>query len=131
MSYNLIKNLEGKVCKCGKGVYHYFSSRNMWRCVTLEEFKSVKPRCDRYVSLYEDSIFSNLRHNKVSPVHVLLVARHLLEGYSTSQSATEVKCSPDFVNSWRKKIKRVLAAKRLEEVEGKYYLISIVIDNII
>jgi hypothetical protein len=121
MSHRLIMDRKGTVCeKCNKGTYDFDSVRNMWRCIPMDQYKNVKPRCDKYSSVFEDSIFFNMKHSKVSPAQVLLISRHLLEGLSSKQSSTEVGCNISTINDWRKKIKRILAAQRLEEVEGKF-----------
>jgi hypothetical protein len=122
ISYRLVVDRKDTVCeKCHKGKYVYDVVGKLWRCIPIEQYKHVKPRCDKFLSLYEDSIFVNMKHNKVSPAQVLLISRHLLEGLSSKQSATEVGCNPSTILEWRKKIKRILAAQRFEEVEGKCF----------
>ena len=120
MDKGLIKQRGGDMCPdCSRGMLfrEIHRSTEIWRCKPIKgHSKSAEPCRHRY-SMFEGSIFEGIRYTQIKPWQVLLLFRHVLEGYVTGQSLTEVGTSYATVDYWRKRIKAILGAARLEEIK--------------
>jgi hypothetical protein len=101
-----------------------------FNCLVKYDKKSAGQPCKIPISVFRGSFFDRIRMRQVKPEQVLLIARHLLEGYTLEQSHQETKISMRTIWKWRRKIKSILAAARLNEV-SKYTLIVLFILYII
>jgi hypothetical protein len=98
---------------------HRETHRNteVWRCTPIAGHSKQVVPCRRRFSLFEGSVFEGIRYTQVKPWQILLVMRHVLEGYVTGQSVTEVGISGPTISHWRKRLKAVLGAARIDEIK--------------
>ena len=106
------KRTNGTRCN---GKLRFNASHTKWTCLVRYDPMNIGDPCKVPFSVYHGSLFEGLR-SEVRPEQVLLIARHLLEGYSIEQSLQEVKVSRRTIWFWRTKVKNVLAAARISEV---------------
>jgi hypothetical protein len=99
-------------------------NRMMWQCLRKRYVNDPRLPCKCYVSIYEGSLFENM-NSQLGVAKVLLIARHLLEGYTVQQSVNEVNVCRRTVWLWRRKIKNMLGAARLLEVCFVYIIKSL------
>jgi hypothetical protein len=120
MDKGLIKNREGDMCPdCSRGMLfrELHRSTEVWRCKPIKGHSKNAEPCRHRYSLFEGSVFEGIRYTQIKPWQVLLLFRHALEGYVTGQSLTEVRSACKTINYWRKRIKAILGAARLEEIK--------------
>jgi hypothetical protein len=111
----LIPNRENQVCsKCSKGRLTYAKWKRMWKCNKKFSKDSAEKPCKEYTSLYDGSIFEGSKG--MTPAKVLLLARHMLEQYTPSQSANELGCDQTTIWRWRLKLKAIIASTFVNEV---------------
>jgi hypothetical protein len=99
------------------GLISLNDKKTKWTClVKYDKGKLLSPPCKVPISLYKGSFFERIRSGQLRPEQVMLVARHLLEGYTLEQSHQEIKISRRTIWLWRTKVKNILAAARIDEV---------------
>ena len=87
-----------------------------WTCLVNFDRSKEIPTCKITISIYKGSFFDRIRSSPVTPPHILLISRHLLEGYTLEQSHQETKISRRTIWLWHLRVKNVLAAARINEV---------------